>query len=375
MGGAFLNIQNQNQPDQPSQSSHSPLVLPLSAIEASLLPLVGGKAANLGELIRAGLPVPDGFCVTTAAYELASQQANLEPLLHALAATNAGDAARLEEYAAAARAALLAVTIPTEVVEAIREAYHEPLPVAVRSSATAEDLPFASFAGQQETYLNIIGIDALLDAVRRCWASLWTDRAVNYRASNHIDARTVRLAVVVQQMVNATVAGVLFTANPLTGRRHQAVIDANPGLGEAVVSGAVNPDHFVVNAASGEIVERHLGEKQVLIRALPGGGTERVESAEQSKFSSLTDEQIIVLAKLGMQVETHFGTPQDIEWAIDDEGKLWLTQARPITTLFPLPADAPSPEEGVRAYFSANVAQGVYGPLTPMGLAFIRLLM
>src|SRR5438874_2586401 len=373
MGGAFLNIQNQNQPDQPSQSSHSPLVLPLSAIEASLLPLVGGKAANLGELIRAGLPVPDGFCVTTAAYELASQQANLEPLLHALAATNAGDAARLEEYAAAARAALLAVTIPTEVVEAIREAYHEPLAVALPSSDTAEDLPFASFAGQQVTYLNVIGIEAVLDAVQRCWASLWTDRAVSYRLSNHIDPLTVRLAVVVEHMVNAAVAGVLFTANPLTGRRHQAVIDANPGLGEAVVSGAVNPDHFVVNAASGEIVERHLGEKQVLIRALPGGGTERVESAEQSKRSSLTDEQLVTLAKLGMQLEAHFGAPQDIEWAIDDKGKLWLVQSRPITTLYPLPDNAPETDDVLRVYFSLNVFQGVYRPLTPMGIALLRL--
>src|SRR5947199_6196335 len=318
MGGAFLNIQNQNQPGQTPQAKHSPLILPLSAIDASLLPLVGGKAANLGELIRAGLPVPDGFCVTTAAYELASQQANLEPLLHTLAATNAtnaGDAARLQEYAAAARAELLAISIPTPIVEAIREAYREPLPVAVRSSATAEDLPFASFAGQQETYLNVIGIDAVLEAVRRCWASLWTDRAVSYRASNKIDARTVRLAVVVQQMVNATVAGVLFTANPLTGRRQQAVIDANPGLGEAVVSGAVNPDHFVVNAVSGEVVERHVGEKRLLIRAIAGGGTERIEFGEQSTLASLTDDQISALAHLGIAVEAHFGAPQDTECA------------------------------------------------------------
>ena len=368
-------MQNQEPPHQTyqtSQASNSPFVLPLAA--ASLLPLVGGKAANLGELIRAGLPVPDGFCVTTAAYEQASQQAGLEPILHELATTNAGDTARLEQFAAAARAALLAVTMPAAIVEAIREAYHEPLPVAVRSSATAEDLPFASFAGQQETYLNVIGIDAVLDAVRRCWASLWTDRAVSYRASNHIDARTVRLAVVVQQMVDAAVAGVLFTANPLTGRRHQAVIDANPGLGEAVVSGAVNPDHFVVNAASGEVVERHLGEKQLRIRARSGGGTERIESGEQSQLSSLTGEQIVALAKLGMQIEAHFGAPQDIEWAIDGSGKVWLTQARPITTLFPLPADAPAPEDTIRAYLSANVAQGVYGPFTPMGLAALRLL-
>jgi len=346
----------------------------LTTIDASLLPLVGGKAANLGELIKSVLPVPDGFCITTVAYERASQQAGLEPILHELATTNAGDTARLEQCAAAARAALLAVTIPSDIVEAIREAYLAPLPVAVRSSATAEDLPFASFAGQQETYLNVIGIDALLDAMCRCWASLWTDRAVSYRVNNSIDARTVRLAVVVQQMVNATVAGVLFTANPLTGRRHQTVIDANPGLGEAVVSGAVNPDHYVVNAASGEVVERLLGEKRLFIRALAGGGTERVESGEQSKISSLTGEQLGALARLGMQVEAHFGVPQDIEWAIDDSGKIWLTQARPITTLYPLPADAPSPEDTVRVYFSANVAQGVYGPITPMGLAFIRLL-
>src|SRR6266702_102564 len=368
-------MQNQKQAYQTLQTRDSPLVLPLAASDASMLPLVGGKAANLGELIQTGLPVPDGFCVTTAAYELASQQAGLEPILYELATTNAGDTSRLEKYAAAARAALLAVTVPTAIVEAIREANKEPLPVAVRSSATAEDLPFASFAGQQETYLNVIGIEAVLDAVRRCWASLWTDRAVSYRASNKVDARTVRLAVVVQQMVNATAAGVLFTANPLTGRRHQAVIDANPGLGEAVVSGAVNPDHFVVNAASGEVIERHLGEKQLLIRALAGGGTEHIELEEQSKVSSLTDEQIVALAKLGMEVEAHFGAPQDIEWAIDDSGKIWLTQSRPITTLLPLPADAPAPEDAVRLYFSAHVAQGVYGPPTPMGLPFIRLLM
>ncbi len=198
-------MQNQKQAYQTLQTRNSPLVLPLAASDASMLPLVGGKAANLGELIQAGLPVPNGFCVTTAAYELVSQQAGLESILHELAITQAGDTAGLEKCAAAVRAALLAVSVPTAIVEALREAYNEPLPVAVRSSATAEDLPFASFAGQQETYLNVIGFDAVLEAVRRCWASLWTDRAVSYRASNKIDARTVRLAVVVQQMVNATV--------------------------------------------------------------------------------------------------------------------------------------------------------------------------
>jgi phosphohistidine swiveling domain-containing protein len=374
-----MNIQNQKSSWQTAQKDDSPLVLPLKALDASQLSLVGGKGANLGELMRAGLPVPEGFCVTTRAYELVSQQADLEELLHELATTNASDIHRLEEYAATIRDRLRAVTIPPDLVEVLRDAYQQlihdaPLAVAVRSSATAEDLPFASFAGQQDTILNVITFDALLDAVRRCWASLWNARAVSYRASNGIDARTVRLAVVVQRMIDATVAGVLFTANPLTGRRHQAVIDANPGLGEAVVSGAVTPDHFVVNTNNGEIVQRRLGEKRLQVRALPGGGTEQQELANGDKTSCLTDEQITALVQLGKQVEAHFGAPQDTEWAIDIDGKLWLTQARPITTLYPLPTNAPASEENLRVYFSINVAQGVYRPLTPMGVSLFRLL-
>src|SRR5216683_521244 len=272
------------QQEQKYQAQHSSrdFVLPLSALHRDMLALVGGKAANLGELTNAKFPVPPGFCVTTTAYALVAADAGLQSVLDTHATSPAGeggDAQRLTDMAQAARHCILAATIPTEIADAIAEAYGvlgsgEPIPVAVRSSATAEDLPFASFAGQQDTYLNIVGGEAVLDAVRRCWASLWTDRAVSYRANNHIDPLTVRLAVVVEHMVNAVVAGVLFTANPLTGRRHQVVIDANPGLGEAVVSGAVNPDHFVVNAASGKIIERRLGEKQLLIRALAGGGTE-----------------------------------------------------------------------------------------------------
>jgi pyruvate,water dikinase len=351
----------------------------LNTLDANAIGLVGGKGANLGELIRAGLPVPDGFCVTTAAYDLASQQAALGELLGELATADAGDIARLEHYAAELRQRLGAVAIPSVLVEALREAYGQlvhdgPLAVAVRSSATAEDLPFASFAGQQDTLLNVIDFDSLLAAVRRCWASLWNDRAVSYRASNNIDPRTVRLAVVVQRMVNATVAGVLFTANPLTGRRRQAVIDASPGLGEAVVSGAVTPDHFVVNTQSGEIVERRLGQKRLFVRALSGGGTEQQILSEADETSCLTDEQIRGLAKLGAQAEGHFGAPQDTEWAIDDAGKLWLTQARPVTTLYPLPDDVPTRDEDARIYFSLNVAQGVYRPFTPMGVSFFRLM-
>ncbi len=369
----------QNRKLRESDDAFPALVLPFHWIDASMLSQVGGKAANLGELTCAGLAVPPGFCITTEAYTRAVSGAVLEPILDQLATVQANDRAQLEICAAAARSKLLAIPMPTDIVEAVTRAYRnlasgEPIPVAVRSSATAEDLPFASFAGQQDTYLNIVGIKAVLDAVRRCWASLWSERAVSYRASNAIDQRTVRLAVAVQRMVDAQVAGVLFTANPLTGRRHQAVIDANPGLGEAVVSGAVNPDHFVVNAETGEIIERRPGDKRVVIRSTPGGGTQRIEMTGQMSAFCLTDEQIRDLARLGMQVEAHFGAPQDTEWAIDGSGKLWLTQARPITTLFPLPADAPPPEDTVRAYFSVNVAQGVYGPLTPMGIAALRLL-
>src|SRR5215213_3661977 len=360
-----------------TKSKEANLILPLGDVDRGALPVVGGKAANLGELTRAGLPVPPGFCVTTAAYELVADGDDLRRILDDLAEMPPEDTERLAELAAEARAALLAAPVPPNVIEAIREAYRalgDGAPVAVRSSATAEDLPGASFAGQQDTYLNVVGEEALLEAVRRCWSSLWTDRAVSYRAGGGIDPRGVRLAVAVQRMVEATVAGILFTANPLTGRRRQAVIEASPGLGEAVVSGAVNPDHFVVNTATGEIVERRPGDKQVAIRPVAGGGTQRVKLTGREDESSLRDAQVHDLAALGMRVEAHYRKPQDTEWAIDADGGIWLLQARPITTLFPLPPEAPATDDDLRVYFSFNVAQGVYRPLTPMGIQAFRLL-
>jgi pyruvate,water dikinase len=352
------------------------LTLAFREIDHDALPLVGGKAANLGEMVRAKLPVPEGFCVTTTAYGRAAGEADLEETLVALATTPPEEAARLSELAAAARSALLEVTIPDDLARGIvaeYEALGDDVPVAVRSSATAEDLPQASFAGQQDTFLNVVGAGPVLETVRRCWASLWTDRAVSYRATNGIDPRAVRLAVVVQRMVAAEVSGVLFTANPVTGRRRQAVIDASVGLGEAVVSGAVNPDHFVVDTATGRILERRPGDKRVAVVANPGGGTRRVEPARGEEVC-LSDDQIRALADLGSRVEAHYGAPQDTEWAIDAEGRIRLLQARPITTLFPLPARAPNPEDDLRVYFSASVAQGVYQPLTPMGRQAFRLL-
>ena len=339
--------------------------VPLSDLDAGALPEVGGKAANLGELIKAGLPVPDGFAVTTEAYRRVAGE-----LVTELADADGPD------LAATARATLLAAPVPEDVAIEIREAYQRlgaDVPVAVRSSATAEDLPYASFAGQQDTYLHIVGADAVVDAVRRCWASLWTERAVSYRAANGIDHGQVLIAVVVQRMVEAEVAGVLFTADPVTGRRRQAVIDASPGLGESVVSGAVNPDRFTVDTDGGAIVDRRLGDKRRRVRSLPGGGTETVELPDGSGAACLSDDQVTRLAAMGARVEEHFGRPQDIEWAIDTGGALWLTQARPITTLFPLPAGAPADPDDLRAYFNVNVAQGMFRPFTPMGQAAFRL--
>jgi phosphohistidine swiveling domain-containing protein len=310
--------QEKQERKEQSHVTASDFVLPFSVIHRDMLALVGGKGANLGEMTSTRLPVPPGFCITTAAYELVAAEAGLDTVLDAHAAKQAGN---VEELAQTARACMLKASMPASITDTIAEAYRvlgagEPIPVAVRSSATAEDLPFASFAGQQDTYLNVVGVQAVLDAVRRCWASLWTDRAVSYRESLGLDQRSVQLAVVVQRMVESAVAGVLFTANPLTGKRRQAVIDANPGLGEAVVSGATNPDHFVVNTASGEIVERRLGDKKVVISGTTGGGTVRMEGGDRSSESCLSDEQIRNLAQQGARVEAHYGVPQDIEWAI-----------------------------------------------------------
>ncbi|WP_210481738.1 PEP/pyruvate-binding domain-containing protein [Naasia sp. SYSU D00948] len=323
------------------------LVLELPQLSARDIALVGGKAANLGELIRAGFDVPPGFCITTKAYRSAVRGTAVE----------AGSSVD----ASAARAAVLGAAFPRAVADAVRDAYARLVSggdgrVAVRSSATAEDLPGASFAGQQDTYLDVTGIDDVLDAVQRCWASLWTDRAVSYRAAQGIDGAGVALAVVVQRMVDAQSAGVLFTADPVTGRRRQAVIDAARGLGDAVVSGAVDPDHFVVDTGSGRILDRRRG----------GSGDEP---------ASLTDAQVRALASLGDRVEKAFGSPQDIEWAVDADGHIWLTQSRPITTLFPVPVrTAPLPADDIRVYFCISLAQGLHRPITPMGIAAFRLI-
>ncbi len=371
------NAVNDTAPSSPTEANLAgPLIVPLTALGRHSLPWAGGKAANLGELLHAGLPVPAGFCVTTVAYARAAAGAGLGSLLEDLGDVPSSSQERLEELAAQVRERLLDAPIPDDVAQAVRAAIAAlgaQAPLAVRSSATAEDLPFASFAGQQDTYLNVAGTDAALDAMRRCWASLWTDRAVSYRAANGIDPRTVQLAVVVQRLVDAAAAGVLFTANPLSGRRGEAVIDASLGLGEAVVAGMINPDHFVVDSKNGTVLERRISDKPLQIRPDAGGGTERVEVAASAALPCLSDGQVHALVGLGRQVERHFGSPQDIEFAVDATGHVWLTQSRPITTLFPLPAGAPSDDDDLRVYFCANVMQGVFGPLTPLGIEAFHL--
>ena len=347
------------------------LLVDFSDIDSTMINAVGGKALNLGIMSSAGLPVPGGFCVTTDAYRsvVADQ---LDDLMGKLGdATDPGEATAAAEKA---RGRVLSVELPPQLRIAIADHYHalgDNEPVAVRSSATAEDLAYASFAGQQDTYLNVVGSAALLDAVRRCWASLWTDRAVSYRNANAIDHRSVALAVVVQRMIDATAAGVMFTANPITGTRHETVIDASPGLGEAVVSGAVNPDHFVVNAVDRSIVTRRLGDKRIMITSLPGGGTELRELTGGSSEACLNDEQVLQLVDLGQQVQRQYGAPQDTEWALDSAGTFWLTQARPITTLYP---QARTHGPGLRVLMCLSLAQGLTRPITPMGIAAVRLI-
>lgn len=347
------------------------LALPLAQLDRASLPYAGGKAANLGELLTAGFPVPDGFCLTTEAYWLALKQGGLLPQLERLLdGLDIDTPASLAETGAAVRSLILSVDVPADVRHAVQSmlpAYGAG-PFAVRSSATAEDLPEASFAGQQETYLNVVGEEVLLAAVRRCWASLWTDRAIAYRQRNGIEHESVALAVVVQKLVAAEAAGVLFTANPVTGKRGEIAIDAGLGLGEAVVSGAVAPDSYLVAKSEWRVTQRILGGKALAIVPLPGGGTERRETAPLARErQALSDEWILALARLGQRVEEHFGWPQDVEWALAD-GRLYLLQSRPITSLFPVP---PAPKDGkLHVYISLNSLQGMLEPFTPLGASF-----
>lgn len=297
-------------------------VLRLAEVGRADLAVAGGKGANLGELIRLGVAVPPGFVVSTAAYaaHVRAADVDLDPALSP----------------DVRRARVERPPLPAAVEEAVRQAYAAlgAGAVAVRSSAPAEDLPGAAFAGQQDTLLNVTGPDAVLAAVRRCWGSLFTERAVAYRRRRGVEEDAVSIAVVVQAMVAAEAAGVLFTANPLTGARDEAVIDATWGLGEALVSGEVTPEHLVLDATD-RVRQRQPGRYERVVRADPAGGTRTVEPSG-SDAAVLSDRLAAELAGLGRRIAARFGVPQDIEWAWDVRS-LWIVQARPLTALPPAP--------------------------------------
>src|SRR5438309_5756089 len=315
-------------------------VLGFHEIDQTQVAIVGGKGAHLGELSRIeGIRVPAGFCVTTDAFRrIMAEAPSIDNRLDRLSRLNPDDRETIRTLSAEIRRTLEGIAIPDDLAAAITLALArlgDQAAYAVRSSATAEDLPTASFAGQQDTYLNIMGPAAILQHISRCWASLFTERAVTYRLRNGFDHRKVQMAVVVQQMVFPEAAGVLFTAEPVTANRHVASVEANFGLGETLVSGLVNGDVFKVR--DGEILTRAIGTKRLAIVASSAGGTqEQAIDRESQGQPSLTDTQVVRLARLGRRIEAHFGCAQDIEWCLTDD-EIQILQSRPITTLFPIP--------------------------------------
>jgi rifampicin phosphotransferase len=363
-------------------------VLGLQEVDRTQIALAGGKGANLGELSRIeGIRVPAGFCVTTAAFQrIMTAVPGLDDRLDRLSRLDPGDRQAIRALSAEIRQAIAETPIPDDLAAAIirwvgrlgkQAAY------AVRSSATAEDLPTASFAGQQDTYLNVVGLAAVQRHVSQCWASLFTERAVTYRLRNGFDHRKVHMAVVVQRMLFPQAAGILFTADPVTSNRKIVSIEASFGLGEALVAGLVNADVYKVR--DGEIVSREVAAKRLAVHALPGGGTRELAiEPERQQRPALTDAQITGLARLGRRIEAHFGSPQDIEWCLADDGPqndgpqndglqndgFQIVQSRPITTLFPIPAVS---DRGNHVYVSVGHQQMMTDAMKPLGLSVWQL--
>ncbi|MCU5521131.1 phosphoenolpyruvate synthase [Bacillus cereus] len=351
----------------------SSFVLDFQEIEKTQLFLVGGKGLNLGELTNIqGIQVPEGFCVTTVGYEKAIEQnEELQTLLQQLTKLKMEERAQIGEMSKKIREVIMAVEIPTDVVEAVAHylsRFGNEHAYAVRSSATAEDLPYASFAGQQDTYLNIIGEEAILQHVRKCWASLFTERAVTYRMQNGFEHNQVSICVVIQKMVFPEASGILFTADPITSNRKVLSIDASFGLGEALVSGLVSADNYKVK--EDEIVEKVIATKKLAIYGRKEGGTERKKIApNQQKLQTLSEQQILQLASIGRQIEAYFGCPQDIEWCLA-HNTFYIVQSRPITTLYPIPEEN---DGGNHVYISVGHQQMMTDAMKPLGLSFFLL--
>lgn len=351
----------------------SSYVLGFQDIDKTKIMIVGGKGANLGELSRIeGIRVPDGFCISTEAFtRTIGEISSINALIEQLSLLQVEDREKISELSGEIRRIIEGITIPQDIDEDITRflsKLDEKSAYAVRSSATAEDLPTASFAGQQDTYLNIIGKEAILKHISKCWASLFTERAVIYRIQNGFNHRKVHLAVVIQKMVFPQAAGILFTADPVTSNRKVLSIDASFGLGEALVSGLVNADVYKVR--NGKIIDKKVSTKKLAIYALKGGGTKQQEiEAERQNRQALTDEQILQLERMGREIEAHFGHPQDIEWCLADD-TFYIVQSRPITTLYPIPEVN---DQDNHLYISVGHQQMMTDAMKPLGLAFFLL--
>ncbi|MDM5186351.1 phosphoenolpyruvate synthase [Bacillus sp. DX4.1] len=350
-----------------------PYVLEFREIDKTRQMVVGGKGMNLGECSRIeGILVPEGFCVTTEAYKrVIGKNEELHQLLDQLAVQKVDERERISEISRKIRELIEGIEIEKGIEEDIdrclltfgfEHAY------AVRSSATAEDLPFSSFAGQQDTYLNIIGKDALLRHISKCWASLFTDRAVIYRIKNGFDHSQVYLSVIIQRMIFPQASGILFTADPITSNRKLLSIDASFGLGEALVSGLVSADCYKVQ--EDKIVNKMIATKKLAIYGRKEGGTETQQiDPDQQKTQTLTEQQILQLARIGREIEAYFGCPQDIEWCLADE-TFYIVQSRPITTLYPVPE---ADDQANRVYVSVGHVQMMTEPIKPLGMSLFHL--
>ncbi|MBD2254386.1 phosphoenolpyruvate synthase [Nostoc parmelioides] len=351
----------------------SSFVLCFQDIDKTKLKVVGGKGLNLGELTKIeGILVPDGFCISTEAFKrIIGETSSINELLDQLSLLKVEDRHKIGELSGEIRSFIEGITIPQDINEEIARLLSrlgEKNAYAVRSSATAEDLPTASFAGQQDTYLNIIGKEAILKHISKCWASLFTERAVIYRLQNGFDHRKVHLSVVIQKMVFPQVAGILFTADPVTSNRKVLSIDASFGLGEALVRGLVNADIYKVR--NGKVIDKKISTKKLAIYALKDGGTKEQEiEPERQNTQALTDEQIVQLERIGRKIEEHFGCPQDIEWCLVDD-TFHIVQSRPITTLYPIPEAS---DRQNHVYVSVGHQQMMTDPMKPLGLSLFQL--
>ncbi len=320
-------------------------ILGFEEINKSSLPVVGGKNASLGEMLRAGISVPPGFALTTDSYlEFITKAGLKKDISKILSGVHPEDTNSLNEASTQIRRLIEQVSMPPPIAQAIGEAYnslckrcevHE-IPVAVRSSATAEDLPTASFAGQQETYLWVKGIGEIITRVKSCWASLFTPRAISYRVKMNFPHEKVLISVGIQKIVDARSAGVMFTLNPVNGDPSKVVIEGSWGLGETVVSGAVNPDKFVVDKVVFEINERFISSKQIECKYEEERGIIHSDvPLTQQNIPCLEDKEVIELVKIAKQIEEHYGSPQDIEWAVEKDKpfphNIFILQSRPET--------------------------------------------